>query len=256
MKVFSTIHEAYLGTIQDVIDNPDYICAPRGQEIREKTDYSFRVLEPVAEPIVTMDEDRNKIIAEYTQKEMAWYMSGDNSVEAASKCSKFWEKIANSDGTVNSNYGKLIFHDNSLGNPKFENIPFLNHDKPDSLPIMRSPWQWCVVSLQKDKDTRQALLRFSLPEHHWVGNKDFVCTLSGNFLIRDDKLNFSIVMRSNDVTLGIVYDIVFFIKLMDMMVDELKPTYPNLQKGHYTHIAHSYHAYTRDLDKINKMLGR
>lgn len=253
MKVYDTIHEAYLGSLEDVVDNPDYICSPRGLEIYEKTNFAFEVLCPVAEPIVTCDPERNKVIAEYTKKESDWYNSGDNSVEAATKCSKFWEKLQNPDGTVNSNYGKLIFHDRTVGDVAQE----CNADAAAYIgECMRTPWEWAKQCLISDKDTRQAVLKFSRPDHHWVGNKDFVCTIHGNFLIRDDELNFAIVMRSNDVTLGIVYDLPWFISLMDKMIDELKPYYPNLQKGTYTHIAHSYHAYTKDFPRINKMLGR
>ena len=43
MKEYSNIHEAYLGTLADVYDNPEYVCAPRGQQIREKLDYSFKI---------------------------------------------------------------------------------------------------------------------------------------------------------------------------------------------------------------------
>ena len=120
---------------------------------------------------------------------------------------------------------------------------------------MFTPWEWCVESLKNDKDTRQAILRFSLPEHHWKGNKDFVCTLHGNFVIRNNKLNLSIVMRSNDLMLGLVYDLPWFISLMYKMRDELKDTYPDLEIGHYTHLAHSMHIYERDEEKIKKMIG-
>lgn len=243
MLTYNTIHAAYLGSIAEVLDNPDYICSPRGMEIYEKCDFSFRVLNPVAEPIRTKDEERNKVIAEYTQKEMDWYMSMDPSVEAATKCSKFWEKLDNGDGTVNSNYGALVFGLRDHGNLKFS-------DK------MRTPWEWARDALIKDKDTRQAIMRFSRPEHFFDGVKDFTCTTHGIFQIRENKLNLSIVMRSNDVTLGIVYDITFFVSLMDKMLEELKPYYPELEKGSYTHTAHSYHAYTKDFGRINKMLGR
>lgn len=253
MKTYQTIHEAYVCSIVDVLDNPDYICSPRNQQIYEKVDYSFRVLHPVAEPIVTKDEERNKVIAEYTKKEMDWYMSMDNSVESAIKCSKFWEKLDNGDGTVNSNYGHLVFGLEDHGNVEYE----CNADANAFISkCMRTPFEWAKQCLVKDKDTRQAIMRFSRPEHFWVGVKDFTCTMHGIFQIRENKLNFSIVMRSNDVTLGIVYDICFFVSLMDKMLEELKPHYPELEKGSYTHTAHSYHAYVRDFPKINKMLGR
>ena len=80
--------------------------------------------------------------------------------------------------------------------------------------------------------------------------------MHGNFQIRDNQLNFAIVMRSNDLMKGLVYDMPWFVSLMDKMVEELKETYPHLTKGHYTHTAHSMHIYERDREAILKMLGR
>jgi len=88
-----------------------------------------------------------------------------------------------------------------------------------------------------------------------MGVKDFTCTMYGNFLIRDDKLYLSMFMRSNDLMKGLVYDLFWFISLMDKMIEELKTTYPNLTKGTYTHCANSMHIYEKDGPAILKMLG-
>jgi len=248
MKTYNNIHEAYLETLKDIYYNYDYRSAPRGLPIREKTDYSFRVLNPTDEPIVTKDLERNKVIASYTAKETELYDSCANTAEEFGKASKFWLSLANPDGTVNSAYGYLIWKNKSHGNLEFET----SKGQPVE---MRTPWEWAKQSLIQDKDTRQALLRFSLPSHQWVGNKDQTCTLSGNFLIRNDQLHLSIVMRSNDMWLGLTYDLPWFMSLLDKMVEELKPTYPNLVKGTYTHIVHSLHIYERDEEKIKKALG-
>lgn len=252
MRVYETTHEAYLGTIQDVLENPDFRSAPRGLSVLEKVDYSFKILKPSSEPIVTKDTERNRVIAEYTAKEMALYNSCSNSVEDFAKASKFWEKLANPDGTVNSAYGYLIWGKRSQGNPEMEKWvnPYLIHKLAD-----RTPWDWCKQSLIADKDTRQAVMAFALPEHRWIGNKDQVCTLHGNWLIRDNRLNLSIVMRSNDLAKGLAYDLSWFVSLIDKMLQELKPTYPDLQKGSYTHTAHSMHIYERDIPQMKKMLG-
>ena len=238
---YQTTDEAYREVLRDVFNNPDYRAAPRGLPIREKVDYSFSVLNPTSSPIKTADEERNKTIADYTAKEVALYDSGTNKVAAFAEASKFWLKLANPDGTINSAYGHLLWKYYSCASG------FSNR--------VMTPWEWAKESLQADKDTRQAVMHFALPEHKWVGNKDQVCTLSGNWLIRENKLNLTIVMRSNDVVLGLVYDLPWFCSLMDKMLEELKPTYPDLQKGKYTHIAHSMHAYERDTGVIQKMLG-
>lgn len=265
MNKFNNIHEAYLGVLADVYDNPDFICSPRDQKIKEKLYYSFQIENPTADYIVTHDEIRNKTIESYSEKEIELYSSGSNRAEDFGKASKFWLQLANPDGTINSAYGHLVKHKKSYGNPIYE-----LHDQmrgmssaavsdflgQASATAMRTPWQWCVNTLKLDKDTRQAVMAFSLPEHFYSGNKDMTCTLNGNWHIREDKLHFRIHMRSNDLTLGLVYDLPWFTGLMDDMLEELKDTYPNLQKGAYTHIVDSIHIYERDDGKILKMLGR
>jgi thymidylate synthase len=251
MKTYQTSHEAYVETLRDIYYNYDYRAAPRGLPVREKTDYTFRILNPTSEPIVTKDPERNKVIEEYTRKEVELYNSCANTAEAFGKASKFWLSLANPDGTVNSAYGYLIWEKKSHGS-HFEESKIADgvyrYER-------RTPWEWAKQSLIADKDTRQAILRFSLPEHQWVGNKDQTCTMHANFLIREDKLNLSVVMRSNDLVLGLVYDMPWFMSLIDRMVDELKPHYPNLTKGTYTHTVHSLHIYERNEEMVKRMIG-
>jgi thymidylate synthase len=255
MKVYSTTSEAYLGTLQDVYYNYEFRSAPRGLPVREKSDYTFRVLCPTNAPIKTHDPQRNDVIVDYTKKEVQLYDSCANTAEEFGRASKFWTTIANPDGTVNSAYGYLIWKNKSHGNPAYESG---NRVLPNGSEkgYMRTPWEWAREALLSDKDTRQAILRFSLPEHAFKGVKDFTCTMHGNFLIRDNKLHLSVVMRSNDMMLGLVYDLPWFVSLMDKMIDELKHKYPELEKGHYTHTVHSAHIYERDEAKILKMLGK
>jgi len=252
MNKYKDIHEAYLSTLKDVYFNPDYRAAPRGLPIREKLDYSFTIEDPVAEPIRTKDEDRNITIADYTMKEVELYNSCSNNVDDFAKASKFWKQIANPDGkTINSAYGYLIWKNKSHGDPTFECCANQGNHA-----TYRAPWEWAKMSLLEDKDTRQAILRFSLPSHQWKGNKDQTCTLHGNFLIREDKLHLTITMRSNDLWLGLTYDLPWFVSLMDKMIEELKEAYPNLKKGNYTHFVHSLHLYERDEAKILRALGQ
>ncbi len=262
MKVYQTVSEAYLGTLAEVYYNPDVKSAPRGQPCREKLDHTFRVLRPDASPIITKDQKRNLTIASYTAKEVQLYDSCSNSAQDFGEASKFWLSLANPDGTVNSAYGYLIWKNKSAGSDfETETVCTSPATKPGEgsihqmRPVRRTPWEWAKQSLINDKDTRQAILRFSLPEHQWMGNKDQTCTMHGNFLIRNDELHLSVVMRSNDLTLGLVYDLPWFCGLMDKMIEELKPTYPNLKKGHYTHTVHSLHIYEKNEEMVKKMLG-
>jgi len=263
MLTYKTTSEAYLETLRDIYTNPEFKSSPRGQPIYETTDYTFRVLEPDSSPIKTKDSERNAVIESYTRKEIDLYNSCTNLAEDFGKASKFWLSLANPDKTVNSAYGYLIWKNASHGSKfeiEYEEVTY-NHDyKGPGVVLfpkikMRTPWEYAKQCLLNDKDTRQAIVRFSLPEHSWIGNRDQVCTLHGNFLIRDDKLHLSVVMRSNDLVLGLVYDLPWFCSLMDRMVEELKPYYPDLVKGHYTHTVHSLHIYEKNEEMVKKMLG-
>lgn len=261
MRTYYNLSDAYLGTLADVFDNPDSTSEPRGQRVREKFNYQFQVLNPKVEFIKTNDEERNVVIADYSQKEMSWYNSGDISVESASKISAFWKKLANPDGSLNSNYGYLVFKNRSHGHQKFGRVfvddpRFPNGGVSYEVPKLYTPYEWSLEALRKDKDTRQAVMRFSLPEHFWDGNKDFTCTLHGFWSIRNGKLDLTINMRSNDMTLGLVYDAPWFVYLMYKMKADLIDLYPNLQIGTYTHFVHNIHVYDRDQEKVLKMLGR
>lgn len=272
MKVYDTTSQAYLGTLADVLTNFDYTPSPRGMKTLEKLDYTFKVDCPDINPIKTYDEERNKVIASYSKKEFDLYESMTNDVKDFAKASKFWNKLANPDGTVNSAYGYLIWKLHSHGSDyeNFDKIRNLEQAHADgiieytelineanklALDTQRTPWEWAKTCLENDIDTRQAILRFSLPTHQWIGNKDQTCTLHGNFLIRENKLHLSIVMRSNDLMKGLVYDLPWFVSLIYKMVDELKPIYPDLQIGSYTHTVHSMHIYEKDVPIIKKMLG-
>jgi len=265
MKIYDNIHEAYLGTLADVYDNPEYVCAPRGQKIKECLDYSFKILKPKSETIITKDLDRNKVIASYTAKEHELYNSGTNDVKDFGEASKFWLKLANPDGTINSAYGHLIKFKKSHGNPIYELFNDLQSKEAIAVSdflsqnahkAMRTPYEWCLSALRADKDSRQAIIRFSLPEHFYIGNKDFTCTMHASAIIREDKLNFSVVMRSNDLNKGLIYDLPWFVSVMEDLVVDLKSTYPSLQVGAYTHTVHSMHVYDNDEKTILKMLGR
>lgn len=250
---YQTPSEAYQDTLSNVLYYPTFVCSPRGIKIKERLNYSFQVIRPSSAPIVTADEERNKAIAQYTAKEFELYDSMSTSAEEFAIASSFWKKIANPDGTVNSAYGYLIFGRNICGSI-FENW---NEPPPKDLTgteplifnlqspgVFRTPWEWAMMSLEQDLDTRQAIMHFSTPNHAWKGVKDFTCTLTAQFLVRDDRLHMIVNMRSNDVVRGLVYDMPWFMSLQERAVKELSErTGKKIQLGSYYHNAGSMHIY-------------
>jgi thymidylate synthase len=73
--------------------------------------------------------------------------------------------------------------------------------------------------------------------------RDVPCTLSIQFMIRGGKLNMFVSMRSNDVVLGLPYDIVMFAMLQAAMAASL-----GVDVGYYQHSAASSHIYEKHWD--------
>jgi len=226
-----TFAEVYEKALRDTLENPDYISKPRGMEIKEICNAALVIDDPY---FPLYDNNKRSSQFKYIAGETVWYFTGRKDIDFISKYSKFWKQLDNGDGTVNSAYGNLIFR--------------------EKLSDGKNQYQWALESLIQDKDSRQAIIHFNKPSHQWQGNKDFVCTLNGVFQIRDNRLNFTVDMRSNDLILGTATDVAFFCLLQQQMLKHLKLTYPNLKMGSYTHIVHSLHIYERHFDLVRGML--
>lgn len=112
----------------------------------------------------------------------------------------------------------------------------------------------CVKRLTADPLSRQAIaliwnaerdLPQSLPEGT-LPKKDYPCTLLYDFLLRDGKLHMTVVMRSNDVILGLGYDVFQHSRVQIAMASVL-----GAGLGDYIHHAVSLHLYESDLDKTD-----
>lgn len=226
---FSTLYQS---SLIDLMRNPEYETKPRDLKIRENTNVALILENPLSCLYSNTSRSSQK---KYIAAELLWYFMGRNDVEYIKKYAKFWESIQNEDGTVNSSYGNLLFvKKNRFG---------------------LTQYNWALTSLLNDMDSRQAIMHFNLPEHQYSTNKDFVCTMYGIFQIRDNKLNFTVSMRSNDVIWGLPTDIAFFAVLQYQMLVHLQAKYPALELGSYTHIANSFHIYEHHFDAVEKMLA-
>lgn len=233
MKVYrsSSFASLYQQSLVDLMRNPEYETRPRTLKIKENTNVSLVLENPLS---CLYRNDYRSSQLKYISAELVWYFNARRDVDFISKYAKFWNSIQNEDGTVNSSYGYLLFgKKNRHGHTQYE---------------------WALNSLLKDKDSRQAVLHFNLPEHQYETNKDFVCTMYGIFQIRNNRLNFTVSMRSNDVIWGLPTDIAFFTILQSQLLSHLNTKYPDLTLGTYTHIANSYHIYEHHFDIVDRML--
>jgi hypothetical protein len=252
----TTPSDVYLKALRSIIESPDTIkSAPRGQPIREFIPATAIMTTPDSSPIRTADPDRNETIARYTLKEFELYDRGERRASEFAKAAKFWANLANPDGTINSAYGWLIFHDKSCGNPEHEHALYEPGHAARAASVMRTPWEWARESLKMDRDTRQAMVKLHKRQHLWMGNRDQVCTAYLIFHIRNGKLTMTVHMRSQDLVLGAVYDWPYFSSLQIRMLEELKPVYPDVTLGRYVHVMDSMHVYERNAEMVLKMIN-
>lgn len=156
-----------------------------------------------------------KISEKYALGELNWYWAGSNSCEEIGKFAKKWLSITDDGITNNSAYGFIL--EKKYGFDQIEQV---------------------INLLKKDKNTRRAVLNISDPAIDRINTKDMQCTIAIQFLIRNNKLNTTVYMRSNDIIFGFPYDYIYFISLAYYISSKL-----GIELGTYTHIATSLHLY-------------
>jgi thymidylate synthase len=84
-------------------------------------------------------------------------------------------------------------------------------------------------------------------------NTDHRCTMYISYQIRDNVLEQTVHMRSNDAIFGITNDVFFFGLLHQMVYVSLLDTYPDLKLGDYIHLANSLHVYERHFGMLKSL---
>jgi thymidylate synthase len=217
--------------------------SPRGSKSREILNYNITLQNPRNRVITFAERNTN---TKYLLGEFIWYLTGSNDPAGILPYSKFWDNIRNTNnlpgypaGTVNSNYGNRLFGISDVD--AFYGI---------------NQWKETIDLLTKDKDSRQAIMNIHVPSDRHNGNKDVACTLTLQFLIRENKLHMITNMRSNDIILGFTNDVFQFTMLQECLMLELRAAYPQLELGHYYHNAGSMHVYERHYEMAQKIVSQ
>jgi len=171
----------------------------------------FEISNPVDNDIKTPWRKFNKQYAEY---EFNWYLSKNRSVENIKQKAKIWDTMHNGDNIVNSNYGWQWSRNNQL--------------------------DYVISELERDNNSRRAVLTIYDGKEHDQYKYDTPCTLSIVFCIQDNKLCMTVTMRSNDLVFGFCNDQYCFSKLQQMVALRLKK-----EVGWYYHFAQNLHIYEK-----------
>lgn len=179
----------------------------------------FTLEMPSQKNINVLNPNRNFNL-DYAEAEWRWYLSGDPSIDKLGDINgsvpPIWERMADSDRKVRSNYG----------------------------------WQWernhqldkVVAMLKSNKDTRQAVISIYDGKEISTYAKDTPCTYAIQFTILHNKLEMSVLMRSNDLWFGFCNDQYCFASLQELVAERL-----SIELGSYYHFAHNLHLYNNKL---------
>jgi thymidylate synthase len=224
---FGEIHAELLYRL---LDCPDHVCSPRGQEIRE-----------LIAPTLVLDNPRMRVLSSparaanygFAAGEFLWYWQGRDDLEPMVYYNKRMAAFSDDGRTLNSAYGRRLRRDHELGGI--------------------TQWAACKAALHEDPDSRRAVMTIARPLDFARAardrSRDVPCTLSLQFLVRDGELHLHVVMRSNDVIWGLANDLFSFTLLQEAMLLDLRESHPEqfgaLELGSYFHTAGSMHLYSR-----------
>lgn len=106
-----------------------------------------------------------------------------------------------------------------------------------------------IDKLKNDSDSRQAVVTIWNPEYdNQPSKRDYPCTVLHQFRIRNNKLNMSVYMRSNDVWLGAAYDFFQFTQVQIALASVL-----GIEPGKYAHHVGSLHIYEQHYEAAEKL---
>jgi len=175
----------------------------------------FYILNPMDNIINNKLRNFNKDYAEF---EWQWYLSGNKNAIEISKKAKIWLKCMDEYGEVNSNYGYQW--------NKGKQIDYI------------------IKQLSNNKNSRRASISIYDAKDRYNFENDTPCTYAINFYIFNDKLNMSVLMRSNDLWYGFCNDQYCFSKLQELISNKLK-----IKIGTYFHFTNNLHLYNNFLNK-------
>lgn len=205
------------------------VVAPRGLTTRELTDVTIEF----DSPLEALPTDCGRNLSEQIAAMEAWQLVGAFSdVDWVLRHAPQFERFTDVERSHGDNTGSddRFFH----GAYGFR---------------IDSQMEHVVRKLKADPESRQAVINLwdqyydNRPKMH-----DYPCTVALGFALRQDELHMRVVMRSNDVWLGLPYDVFQFSQLQQTVANCL-----DVALGSYVHHVWSLHLYASDADQVDQL---
>ncbi|WP_375286138.1 thymidylate synthase [Sphingomonas sp.] len=152
--------------------------------------------------------------------EACWMLSGGSSVEPLAALAPAFLAFSDDGATLAGAYGERLRHRFGF----------------DQLAAVAD-------HLREDPDSRRAFALIAEPEDSRSRSRDVPCNIALMFRIAHERVNMTVVNRSNDVIFGVPYDL-FSLSLLHFAVCRTL----GREMGEYLHISNSMHMYRANAD--------
>lgn len=160
--------------------------------------------------------------------ELVWIMNGEERSEVINYWNPSLSKFAGNGDFYYGAYGKRIR--SHFGFDQLEKAYYALQNIPESRQVVIQ-----IYDVERDFPIDNGKPR----------SKDIPCNICSLLKVRDGKLEWSQIMRSNDILLGMPYNFVQFTSIQEILAGWL-----GLEVGSYNHYSDSLHLYCRDINKI------
>ena len=217
--IFRNANEAFIYHLKQLQSASE--SKPRGMKIKECLGVSFSIANP--RDRITNNSIRQMSLS-FAFGEFLWYLRGSDKLNIIEYYSKMYPNFSDDKVTVNGAYGARLFGGKL------------------------SQWEQVKSLLLRDPDSRQAVISIYQPRDLFSSSLDIPCTCVLQYFIRNRQLHGITYMRSNDIYLGMPYDIFSFTTLQEMLALEL-----NVELGSYTHMVGSLHIYEKHFNIFDSL---
>lgn len=219
-----TLEQVYLHLLRDV-KNLGKKVSPRGMETLEIHPCTIVLSDPCENLIISKARALNPL---FMIGEFLWIFAGRNDVEFISMFNKKMRDYSDDGVTLHGAYGSRLYD--------FRGVNQL---------------QYCIDKLRNDPDTRQACISIFDPARDCsIVTKDFPCNHYLKFTRRDDRLDLTVYVRSQDIILGFPYDVFHWTILQQLMSQML-----GIKCGTYYHIMDSAHLYSYHYEMCDRIIA-
>lgn len=217
----STVDDLLRTILRKLLKSQNRIVASRGS-MTELNGVLLELKNPRAR--LSRSETRGRLFS--CLGELLWYLAKTNSLAFISYYVPQYHEESDDGRSIFGGYGPRLF--NMRSNNQVANIEALLKDKPTS--------RRAAIQLFDAADLARP-------------HKDIPCTCTLQFMVRRNRLNMIIYMRSNDAFRGLPHDIFSF-----TMIQELVARALNVELGTYKHAVGSLHLYGHDRSRARDYL--